>query len=69
MPADPAAFVVAAARMTNDRDAAAAAALFAQDADSVMITDGALEHCRFALAYPRTGILLREQRRAGARPL
>jgi nuclear transport factor 2 (NTF2) superfamily protein len=43
MPADPAAFVAAAEKITNDRDAAAVAAVFAKDADSVMITDGAVE--------------------------
>lgn len=43
MPADPAAFVAAAERMTNDRDAAATAAVFALDADSMIITDGAVE--------------------------
>jgi ketosteroid isomerase-like protein len=43
MPADPAAFVAAAEQITNDRDAAAVAAVFAPDADSVIITDGAEE--------------------------
>lgn len=97
LPADPAAFVAAAERSTNDRDAAAVAAVFALDADSVMITDGAVERfdehglvrehqlysylsvrpsshpltrLKLGLAYPRTGpTLLREQRRAGVRPL
>jgi nuclear transport factor 2 (NTF2) superfamily protein len=43
LPADPAAFVAAAEQSTNDRDAAAVAAVFALDADSVIVTDGAEE--------------------------
>jgi ketosteroid isomerase-like protein len=43
LPADPAAFVAAAEQSTNARDAPAVAAVFALDADSVMITDGAVE--------------------------
>jgi nuclear transport factor 2 (NTF2) superfamily protein len=42
-PDDPAAFVAAAEKVTNERDAAGAAAVYAPDADLEMTTDGAVE--------------------------
>jgi len=43
LPADPVAFVATAEKITNDRDAAGAAAVYAPLADAEMITDGAVE--------------------------
>lgn len=43
LPGDPEAFVAAAAKITNERDAAGAVAVYAEDATLEMIVDGVLE--------------------------
>jgi hypothetical protein len=43
LPDDPSAFVAAAEKVTNDRDAAGAAVVYAPEADLEMTTDGAVE--------------------------